>query len=304
MKTLKGILITIVFFIYAVNTVKAQGCSDAGFCTINSLKPNNIETAEEPKNQLKFGSTFGKADKAITIFASYLEFNRQISKKFELDTKITMLAQNGNGISVSALADIYLNANYTIGSKTKLTVGTKIPFTDGNKTKNNLALPMDYQSSLGSVDLILGLGHQIENWQFVLALQQPLTQNKNQFLAEDYPLSSVLSKFQSTKNFKRSGDVLLRISYLIKLKNKLTITPGILPIYHLSNDKYTNNLGIEKAILGSQGLTLNANIYFDYRLTKNSSLQLNFGAPFLTRNSRPDGLTRSFVTNIEYRINF
>ena len=31
------------------------------------------------------------------------------------------------------------------------------------------------------------------------------------------------------------GDVLLRVSYPLKLSKKIMLTPGVLPIYHLSN---------------------------------------------------------------------
>jgi hypothetical protein len=77
-----------------------------------------------------------------------------------------------------------------------------------------------------------------------------------------------------------------------------------LPIYHLSNDKYTNNLGIENEIKGSQGLTLNGNAYLDYEINNKNALQLNVGMPFVVRDARPDGLTRSFVVNLEYKVKF
>ena len=72
----------------------------------------------------------------------------------------------------------------------------------------------------------------------------------------------------------------------------------------MTNDKYTDELNVEKEILGSQGLTLNGNIYFDYEVDSKNALQLNLGAPFIVRDSRPDGLTRSFIANLEYRIKF
>lgn len=78
----------------------------------------------------------------------------------------------------------------------------------------------------------------------------------------------------------------------------------MLPIYHLTNDKFTDELNIKREIEGSQGLTLNGNVYFDYEFNAKSSLQLNVGMPFVVRDARPDGLTRSFIANLEYRIKF
>ena len=281
----------------------AQGCSDAGFCTLNNFKPNEIND-NAMKNQIKIGTSYGGADHSISIFGSYLEYNRQISEKLEIGSKLTSLSQSGNGISNFGISDLYLTENYRLNKKTKLTLGTKIPFTSSNEFKNNLPLPMDYQSSLGTFDLIVGVGYEVKKIQFVLAIQQPLSQNNNEFLAESYLATSNLREFQSTNNYKRNGDVLLRSSYPITLNNKFKITPSILPIYHLSNDKFTNALGVENEIEGSRGLTINGNAYFDYKINSKNALQLNIGMPFLTRTSRPDGLTRSFIMNLEYKIQF
>ena len=77
-----------------------------------------------------------------------------------------------------------------------------------------------------------------------------------------------------------------------------------MPIYHLTNDKYTDQLKVERAITGSQGLTLNGNIYIDYELNNKSAIQFNVGMPFVVRDKRPDGLTRSFIANLEYSVLF
>ena len=77
-----------------------------------------------------------------------------------------------------------------------------------------------------------------------------------------------------------------------------------MPIYHLANDKYSDTLGVEKSISGSQGLTLNGNAYFDYDINRKNALQLNIGVPFVVRKTRPDGLTRDLIVTLEYRIKF
>lgn len=140
--------------------------------------------------------------------------------------------------------------------------------------------------------------------QFVAAIQQPLTQNENQFIASNFPLNSQLRTFHSTNKFERSGDVLLRVSYPINISSKFKLTPSVLPIYHLANDKCTDEFNFKREIEGSQGLTLNGNAYLDYELNTKSVLQLNVGMPFVVRTARPDRLTRSFIANIEYRIKF
>lgn len=291
-------------FIFITSFTFSQGCSDAGFCTLDSFKPIGNDSIKTTDNQVKFGFFFGGADNSISVYGNYLEYNRRLNDKFGIDLKVTTLGQSGNDIKVFGVSDIFVNGNYKVNKKLKFTLGTKIPLTDANKKENNIPLPMDYQASLGTFDLIFGLGYEIKKIQFVAATQIPLTQNDNQFLASDYPVTSELFSFQSTNNFKRSSDVLLRVSYPFSLSEKINLTPSLLPIYHLANDKYTDEFNVKREIVGSEGLTLNGNLYLDYKINNQNFLQFNVGVPFVVRDSRPDGLTRSFIANIEYHFNF
>jgi predicted porin len=151
------------------------------------------------------------------------------------------------------------------------------------------------------VDLILGASYKIKNVQVALGYQQPLSQNRNQFSSEN--IIGTFEKYQTTRNYKRAGDVMLRVSYPFEF-NKFKITPSVLPIYHLSNDLYTDATNVEREISGSQGLTINGNVYFDYKLNNKNAFQFNFGMPFVTRIARPDGLTRSWIATLEYAFSF
>ncbi len=281
-----------------------QGCSDAGFCTMNSFKPQETDSQRVFLNQIKVGTFVGTADNAITVFGGYVEYNRQLGEKWGLDVKLTSLAQSGNGLMAFGLSDVFVNANFRPIEKLKLTLGAKIPLSLGDQSRNNLPLPMDYQASLGTVDAIFGIGYEIKKIQIVAAIQQPITQNSNAFLASQYPVDSPLRNFASTRSYQRAGDVLLRVSYPIPITSKFKVTPSILPIYHLANDRYLDEANVEREIIGSRGLTLNGNIYLDYELAPRSAIQLNVGMPFLVREARPDGLTRGFIANLEYRWRF
>lgn len=282
---------------FGIINLNAQGCSDAGFCTMDNLQVHQADSLLN-KNTIKIGANIGAADNDVSVFGSYLEYHRMISKFVDVDVKLNFLSQSANNISSAALSDLYLVSNYRLNEKTKATVGLKVPLTDGNLKENGFPLPMDFQPSLGTLDLILGASRKVNDFSFVLALQQPLTQNKNEFF------SFVGSDFITTNNFKRSGDVLFRATYLYRINDKLTLSPSLLPIYHLQNDKYTDALNVEREIIGSDGLTLNGNVYLNYSLNKTSALELSLGSPFVVRDVRPDGLTRSFVANLEYKISF
>lgn len=285
------------FLLFSTFSVYSQGCSDAGFCTIENFQVQSVDSLNH-KNAFKIGANFGAADNDIIVFGSYLEYQRTISKVVDLDLKINYLSQSANGFSSSALSDAFLISNFRLNKTSKVSLGLKIPFNDGNLKDNGFALPLDFQPSLGTLDLIIGASKRFDRWNFALALQQPLTQNKNEFIA---PAGS---DFFSTNKYIRAGDLLLRASYLFEINDKLTLSPSILPIYHLAEDKFTDTDGIEKNIDDSSGLTVNLNAYLNYKLNKVSGLEFSLGFPTIVRKSRPDGLTRGLVANLEYKIKF
>jgi hypothetical protein len=286
-------LLTLLFssFIYS------QGCSDAGICTVDNMKPHLIDSLNY-KNALKVGLNYGMSYEDINVFGSYLSYNRKISDKVDVDLRVTYFNQFTDGFSSSALSDAIVSTNLKLSDDLKATVGFKIPFTDGNLKDNGVALPMDFQPSLGTFDLLLGVSKRVKKFNFILGYQQPLTQNDNEFFA---PTSS---KFSSTNNFKRAGDLLFRAVYNYKITDKFSFSPSLLPIYHVAEDKYTDLFNNEQKIDGSSGLTLNANLYFNYWLNQTQSLEFSLGGPLVVRDVRPDGLTRGFVANIEYKIKF
>jgi hypothetical protein len=111
-------------------------------------------------------------------------------------------------------------------------------------------------------------------------------------------------KYWPTNEFSRKGDIVGRVSYNFKTRERVSIRPSLLGIYHEANDTYLDNNKIRRAIFNSRGLTLNANVFVDYRLNKGSGFEFSLGTPFVIRDQRPDGLTRSFVASLEYQFSF
>src|SRR5688572_14788409 len=148
-------IIIITACVFYATIVQSQGCSDAGFCTINSFKPSTGEPQNAfYKNQFRIGVSGGSADHAITVFSAQVEYSRQINRSFSTDIRVVFLSQTGNNISTAGVSDVFANINYAVSKKVDLILGVKIPLSDANKQKNGLPLPMDYQSSLGTFDII------------------------------------------------------------------------------------------------------------------------------------------------------
>lgn len=281
----------------------AQGCSDAGFCTVQTFRPR-AEPVEGYRQEIRVGASLGIADHAIFVLGTQVEYNRRFGSYFSADARVTSLMQRGNGVTVFGLSDVFLQANYLAGRRVRFSLGAKLPLMGGNRERDGLPLPMDYQSSLGTVDILAGVGVELGRWQWAAALQQPIRQNENQFVSTVYGSGSPFGVFQTTRGYRRSGDVLIRLSYPFARRGKWLFTPSLLPLYHLSNDRYVNAFGEVEPIIGSSGLTVNANIYADYLLGARGRLQFSVAAPLLVRKARPDGLTRGLVAGVEYRYHF
>ncbi|WP_428224929.1 hypothetical protein [Flavobacterium sp.] len=281
----------------------AQGCSDAGFCSVG----NPFKVAQQNvKNQLEIGAGYGLGEEGTTIVNSYLSYTRLFSEKFGVNAKFTGQMANGDFGTRANVGDVFLTGNYKFNpnsdnAKWSGLLGLKIPLTGANDKINNVSLPMPYQSSLGTFDIIAGVETSLKKFDFNLAAQIPLNDNKNSYLTSLAPTA----KFESTNLFHRQPDVLFRSTYKLLFANeKLTLKPNLLFIYHLGNDSYENQFGKRVTIEKSSGLTINGNVIANYKLGESSSIETSLAGPFLFRESRPDGLTRSFTFGVSFKQGF
>ena len=99
--------------------VYAQGCSDAGICTIHSIK-NNTETytsAGAMSNNIKIGFGYGKGEKALNNYTWQLEYNRRLTEKLSVTGKINYAAINGELANTSGPGDLFLSVTNIVGMK-------------------------------------------------------------------------------------------------------------------------------------------------------------------------------------------
>ncbi len=286
----------------------AQGCSDAGFCTMGGIKQSATKTVTKQKLSLQL--TNGIGDEDVYVFTPGIQYDNQLNKNWAIQAKLTTNIASGNLGTIAGLGDVLISGSYTPTTKSKwkstFILGTKLPLNNGDLRKDNKPYPMQYQSSLGTVDLIAGVSITNDKWFFATAIQQPLTgNNKNTFLPA-YWANSEANKYAPSNDFYRKGDVLLRAGYTIVAKKKFNLKASLLGIYHLSKDTYIDgnisNKPIE--IAGSDGITLNATFAASYTLSSKFSIAISAGLPFIVRDVRPDGLTRSFSFSPEIIYHF
>ena len=299
----------ILFIVVALATCQfaySQGCSDAGFCSVGSFASHSKNSSSQ-KNQSSFrlGSAFGVGEESLNITTPYIQFDQQFND-WQLQIKATHNSASKNNYSVSGIGDLFLVGTKSIknknGSNLQINFGLKIPLGNEDSKSSGVSLPLAYQSTLGTFDVIGGVTYQKNNWDFSAAFQVPLTKNnKNSFTTP--PVVPGLSSFVSTRMFNRKADMLLRASKSFKVSDKINLSTGTLAIYHLGNDSYTDNAGKVNSIVNSEGLTLNLNVSLNWKISNNISFNIITGAPAVVRKSRPDGLTRSFVVVPELVIN-
>jgi hypothetical protein len=296
-------IILMIIILFLANKMMGQGCSDAGICSIN----HGFQSDEKQfKNTIELAAIYSLGEADVAYFSPYISYTKRFSERFSFTSKVTYSTAHGSFGTRSQFGDAFLIGNYTFKEKNKkqwsTLLGFKFPFTASNLKINGYSLPLDYQSSLGTIDLFLGTNLHYKKWDFNGALQIPVINlNKNSYFKE----YSGTNDFPSTNLFERKPDALLRATYTIKTSNKkFTFKPNVLFIYHLGKDSFENIFGQRENINGSDGLTINGNIITSYSITKQSSLEMSLATPFVVRDIRPDGLTRSFVLGLQYQYSF
>lgn len=299
------VLITPVLLLITLKTVTGQGCSDAGVCSISHVKPDaESDTISNNRQQLKSGISYGIAQYNVSVLTLFTEYSRYLGKKTSVAIKISAGMRSGELAATIGLSDAIFTINQNILKRMTLTAGMKFPFSYAKSEKGGFNLPMAYQTSLGTYDLIFAGSYIFTPITLAVAWQQPVKQNDNTFLATDSEANAPEQKYQSTHNFQRQGDLVLRISNSHKLNNgRIMLLYSILPILHLGNDSFTGDDGQSQMIHGSSGLTLNLNAILRYNFSKSGFLEISTGAPVISRESRPDGLSQFAITT-EYVYNF
>ena len=297
----KFFLVTVLVFLS--NHSWSQGCSDAGICSLN----HGFQTERKQfKNTVEFAAVYGLGEADVAYFSPHISYTRRFTDHYSFTGKITLSTAQGSFGTRTQFGDAYLIGNYAFkenkNKQWNVLLGLKIPFTASNLKINGYSLPLDYQSSLGTVDVLVGTDFHYKKWGFNGALQLPVINwNKNSYFSE----YSGTDDFHSTNLFERKPDALLRATYSIKTaKEKFLFKPSILFIYHLGEDTYENIFSHRESIKGSDGLTVNGNVTATYYFNRRNSIELSAAAPFVVRAPRPGGVTRSFLLGLLYHYSF
>ncbi len=298
----------------------SQGCSDAGFCTMGAMKPdqNYSKRIAIKLRSIEFNYYSGTTPLTPVVRSATIDFNVGINDLSSFQIKLPYQWTSGTLGEADGLGDISLSYTRLLKTTDKWsysgTIGTKIPAGDGNETVNseftdgqNAPLHMYYQPSLGSFDAVAGVSMINSKWLFATGIQVALTENNNQFVwgrFPNYPNQEYVRKYNIGRELKRGIDVMLRVERNWRFTN-FNFSLGALPIYRITKDEGIPSGSTERTKLdGTVGMALSILGSFGYQFDVNHGIKVIQGIKIIDRDFNPDGLTRDEVFSVSYVYKF
>lgn len=308
---LKKFLFLIGLAISQVNCF-AQGCSDAGFCTMGAMKPDQPYNKKVQLRLRTMEVSFYRGTTTLTpvVYVATADFNFSLNQKNTFQLKVPYQFVSGRLANTGSIGDISLCFTRNIFSSDKfdlnLSLGGKIPTNNSDKSIDGRPLPMYYQTSLGTYDFITGLSFINRKWLFATGIQIPLNENKNQFVWSAWDGTdeeAYVDLYTQAKNLKRGIDVMLRVERNFRW-SQFNCSIGLLPIYRINRDEFTNSPGARVVRSEASGLALSGIVTAGYNFNTRSGVRLLVGHKVIQRDLNPDGLTRELVNSVTYIYRF
>ena len=303
--------------------IYGQGCSDAGFCTMGAMKPDQAYSKKInfKLRSLEFSQYRGKTTLTPVIWVSNLDATIGINSKMAIQIKLPYQMIEGNLGSTKGIGDISISATHQVYHSDKFdinaTIGGKIPSNNSDLKKQgnefgsiNEDYPMYYQTSLGSYDIVAGFSLISKKWLLAFGYQDALTANNNDFKWNwtEYPNQEYIEKHDKATKLKRGSDIMFRIERNWRFSN-YNFSFGALPIYRITKDQRQTLVmgqpsGLYEKVNKTTGLALSLLASAGYHFNVNSSVKIILGYKLVDRDVNPDGLTRHAVQTIAYVFRF
>lgn len=298
----------------------SQGCSDAGFCTMGAMKPDQPFNKKIPLRLRSMEVSFYRGTTTLSpiVYSGTLDlsFNLLDEKTF-FQVKLPYQAVKGNFGNTKGLGDISFCFTRNVGRAgaydINVSLGGKIPSNsaDLKDETNDLPLPMYYQTSLGTYDLVAGMSLISRNWLFATGIQHPFNKNKNHFTWGQWvPVykngegAEYVRSYDKCYELKRGTDIMLRVERNFRY-SRVNFSAGLLPIYRITRDEIADPVTGERIKPeGTTGLALSAIVTAGYSFNVRSGVRFLFGKKLADRDMNPDGLTRHDVMTVSYWYRF
>jgi hypothetical protein len=301
-----------------VSQVHSQGCSDAGFCTMGAMRPNQAfgRNKNIRVSSVEVGSNIGYTKFKDLIISNVIDVTVGVSTKSTLQVRLPYTFVHGKLGNTHGLGDISLSYTYSVAPTEKYRInfsgGAKIPTSNSDIFHDSLPLPMYYQTSLGTFDFITGLSITSQKWMLAAGYQMPVVSiNGNDFRWAAYnnapsDVRNIALQYPQSWNLKRGTDVMLRLERNVRF-SRLNFFAGALAIYRLNKDVIDKSqvpVLVRGAVVGSDGLVVNGLFGGGYQFSARSGIKILVGVKLRAREKNPDGLSREEVANISYIVKF
>jgi len=295
------------------SSLYAQGCSDAGFCTMGALKPDQPYSKRIAirLRSMEIGFYRGTTPLTPVIYVATADLNFGINDKTSFQVKLPYQAVTGQLGKTAGLGDISLCITRNVMKRPTfdihVSLGAKLATNGADKSEDGFPLPMYYQTSLGSYDVMAGLSLISKRWLFATGIQHPFNQNNNQFLWSAWATStedqSYIQQYANARELYRGTDVMIRVERNFRF-SQWNFSLGILPIYRLNRDVIRDKTGLRVEQPNTTGLALSAIVSAGYNFDVRSGIRLLLGHKLVQRETNPDGLTRELVSTLSYCYRF
>jgi len=308
----RKVLFSAILFLFVCGLVRGQGCSDAGFCTMGAMRPNQSFSS---KGVVKLRSIellqyVGVTKFHDVILTSLADINIGIGKRGSAQLKLPYTFVSGPLANTNGLADISYSYTHVLLLKNNFqllgTLGGKIATNDSDKENvDGRPLPMYYQTSLGTYDIVAGLSFITRKWLLAAGYQQALNENGSQFRWAKWTSSDqfpIAHEYPVSWNLQRGKDVMFRVERNFR-STKWNAYLGLLTIYRITKDEVSNGTATNRVkVDGTTGAAITALTGVGYRFSTSVALKGMFGLKLLSRDINPDGLSREFVSSLSIEI--
>ncbi len=302
--------------------VIAQGCSDAGFCTMGAMKPdqNYNRRIQIKLRSIEFTHYVGFTHFNDIIYNYVADVNIGINAKTTAQVKVPYVNVDGALADTRGIGDLSLSLTRNLISndsyQVNFTVGSKVPTGDENiANEEGQSLPMYNQTGLGTFDAVAGVSLITSKWLVATGIQRPFGDINSTFLWRDWagdPLEEKALEYTQARSLRRGTDIMFRVERNFRFTN-YNFATGLLPIYRINkdiinvpvNDPEGNFIGNQDKIVdGSEGLALTLLLSGGYQFNTKFGIKVIQGFRLVQRGKNPDGLSRKMVNNVSFVYRF
>jgi hypothetical protein len=302
----------------------AQGTGDTNVSLYGNIAP----ALSKEDNYLSV-STIVRYDNGrynVSSIAPYICIATDVNEQLDFQLWLTSKYASGpltSGFSVGDLAFIgsyHLNDDrYRDGTDSSIDFGLISSISGGKAIKKPYltsfaTYPMEYQSTLGSVDVFVAYTLKKAGFNATFGFQQPITsKNQNNFYPRYFDLGDTNPDYPPSNELRRSADAFARIGYsYTNYDENLLINFGATAFYKIKNDEFFDaaspNYVIYKkgynVVDNTKGLAANAVLQCIFRLNENAEITLYAGIPIAQRNVVIDGTSRAYFVTPGFTWNF